>query len=192
MAGGLTSPHGRGLSAFVLPTIRAVLLTSVVLANAGLVHANPAKVHNQVIVELGKPVINQTNVPEVRHAEQQARAALKQATDAQKTTEPALKNCAPIYADTALEWAKFRNELAQLASLQSQVRAAQKRVIEATAALKREQAYLEETEARRGRALATLEQLKTSNASPPSSSNTAIAPTPAAPKGVQPGTKERP
>jgi hypothetical protein len=164
----------------VLPTIRAVLFSSVVLANAGWVHANPAKVHSQVVQELNSPIGEQSRVAEVTHAEQEARTALKRATEAHTASDPGAKNRAPIYADTALEWAKLRNELAQLAALQSKVAGAQKRLGEAVAALKREQAYLEETEARRGRALALLEQLKTKRQEADRSSGASSSTTPLA------------
>lgn len=163
----------------MLPTIRAVLFTSVVLANAGWVHANPAKIHDQVVKELNQPAGEASGLPELKRAEQEARAALQRATDAQRSSDPTLEKVAPVFADTALEWALLRKELIQLANLQAKVRAAQQRLTDAIAALKREQAYLEETEARRGRALAQLEQLQAARKNKPSSpANTTQVPAP--------------
>jgi hypothetical protein len=175
------------LSWTVSSLIRAVLFSSAVLASAGWVHANPAKVHNEVVRQLNQPVEGDAASPEIKRAEQEARATLKRATDAQKSSDPAQRACAPVLADTALEWAQFRNELGALSALQAQVKAAQKRLSEATAALKREQAYLEETEARRGRALAALDQLKAApQVQPP-------APSAVSPKGTKatPTSKEQ-
>lgn len=155
-------------------------MTSTAWANA-----NPAKVHAEVLAELNKPVTAPVSA-EITQAEQQARKALQLATDVQKASDPALKRCAPIHADTALEWAQLRNELAQLAKLQVQVHATQKRVAEAAAALKREQAYLEETEARRGRALAALQQLE---AARQPKASTPVPPNPQPQSGTQPTSK---
>ncbi len=97
--------------------------------------------------------------PEVKAAKAEAKAALAQADAIRASKKEDAEPIAAALDETAFEWAQLSKELSELGQLQAQADAAEQRQVELEAQLKREKAHLEETEARRGRALAALKKL---------------------------------
>lgn len=146
-----------------------------------IVHATgaPAQLRDQVEVLLADPAIPSTS-PEVADAKARAKATLADADAARSGAQEDAKNIAGVLDETALEWAQLSKELVELAALQTQADKAEQRQVELEAQLKREKAHLEETEARRGRALAALKKLGES----------ADVPAPAAPASTPKGAEQ--
>jgi len=115
------------------------------------------------------------STPETLRATKNAKQTLHRAQEAATAEDEQVRATAEVLEQTALEWAKLRTELTDLEALQTANVEAQVRLQELEAQLKREQAYLEETEARRGRALAELQKLGVATTPVPTTS----APTPA-------------
>lgn len=66
----------------------------------------------------------------------------------------------------ALEWASWGRDQLRLAATEQQATALEEQMLEARARLRRARAYLDEAEARKGRALMRLEQLEAERAEP--------------------------
>ncbi len=118
----------------------------------------PASIRDQVEALLATLAPNE-NQPEIDYARRKAKAALARADEGRAATEEDERSAAAVVEQTALEWAQMTKELSELDALQSKADAAEKQLDALEAQLKREKAHLEETEARRGRAVATLERL---------------------------------
>ncbi len=125
----------------------------------------PASIRDQVEALLATLASNDDQ-PEIDHALREARAALARADQGRAATEEDERSAAVVVEQTALEWAQLSKELSELDELQSKADAAEKQLDGLEAQLKREKAHLEETEARRGRAVATLERLGSKAAAP--------------------------
>jgi DNA repair exonuclease SbcCD ATPase subunit len=125
-----------------------------------IVHATgaPGQLRDQVETLLADPAITATS-PEVNAAKAQAKANLAQADATRSKTLDDATVVADVLDETALEWAQLSKELVELATLQTQADKAEQRQVDLESQLKREKAHLEETEARRGRALAALKKL---------------------------------
>lgn len=110
------------------------------------------------------------------NARKQAKALLERATTARASKAPDATAIGAALDETALEWAQLSKDLIELSALQTKADGSEKEQGELEAQLKREKAHLEETEARRGRALATLEKLGKAEPTAPTTSP-ASAPT---------------
>lgn len=117
-----------------------------------------ASVRNQVELLLADPAVEST-APEVGNARARAKAMLAEADAARSSKEEDANSAAAVLDETALEWAQLTKELIELAKLQAEADEAERRQLDLDGQLKREKAHLEETEARRGRALAALKKL---------------------------------
>lgn len=126
----------------------------------------PAALRDQVDALLTQPA-PEPLAPEVATARKQAKALLDEATTARTSKGPDAVAIGAVLDETALEWAQLSKDLVELSALQAKADAAEKEQGELDAQLKREKAHLEETEARRGRALATLEKLGKANPATP-------------------------
>lgn len=113
---------------------------------------------------------------ETERAERMARDALERAKRAAASEQAALRESADVLVETAHEWAQLRAELSELDKLEKRSVEAQARLQELDSQLKREQAHLEETEARRGRALAELEKLAPTSPSSTATPETELQP----------------
>lgn len=118
---------------------------------------------------------------EIAVAAKQARSALERAVQARTAAGPEDGDIATALDETALEWASLAKDLGELTSLQTSAEKAEATEAELDAKLKREKAHLEETEARRGRALAALNKLGEASNAPPASGASGAPATGAAP-----------
>lgn len=138
---------------------RPILLTALCcLGTIAPVVGAPAAIRDQVAALLTQTA-SEPLAPEVSNARKQAKEMLDRAGTARQSKDPDAAQLGSVFDETALEWAQLSKDLVELAALQAKADAAEKEQGELEAQLKREKAHLEETEARRGRALATLEKL---------------------------------
>ena len=133
-----------------------ILLAGAFALVAASAASAPPPVRQQVVALLAEAV---PDTPETLRAEKNAQEALTRADSAAAAEEATVRGTAEALTQVALEWALLRKELAELDALENESVQAQRQLQELDAQLKREQAYLEETEARRGRALAELQDL---------------------------------
>lgn len=136
------------------------LLLVVACSVGAIAHTVGATVplRQQVEALLDDPALDSTS-SEVANAKAQAKASLTAADATRSTRAEDAEAVAKEQEETALEWAQLSKELTELAALRAQAETAEQRQLDLEAQLKREKAHLEETEARRGRALAALEKL---------------------------------
>lgn len=135
-------------------------LVAALCSLGAIVHATgaPTPLRARVETLLADPAIAASS-PEVADAKTRAKAALADADTTRSGAQEDAKAIADVLDETALEWAELSKELVELAAVQAKADEAEQRQIELEAQLKREKAHLEETEARRGRALAALKKL---------------------------------
>ncbi len=138
---------------------RSLFFTAALLAPLAPAVAAPASVRDQVQTLLAAVAPNPPR--EISRAVNEAKAAMKRADAHRSGAAAEAETLADISDKTALEWAQLAKDVGELQSLQVQADTAEKQLQELDAQVKREKAYLEETEARRGRALAALNQLQT-------------------------------
>lgn len=129
-------------------------------ALAPLVQATgaPASLRDRVEALLAS-VTSEPEQPEIANAQRQAKAALTRAEEARGQDSAERRATAEVFEQTALEWAELSKDLVELAALQAKAEQAEQEAQGYEAQLKREKAHLEETEARRGRVVASAQAL---------------------------------
>jgi hypothetical protein len=143
----------------IAPLLCALLLNRIAGADSGV----PSKVERLLAQLSAKP----ENAARTSEERAQAQAALTRAKQARADGDKA--HLAALHEDVALEWAALAEDTLMAREREAKAMAAEQSLLEATQQVRRAEAFLEETEARRGRALAQLQKA-------PAASETRVAP----------------